>query len=87
MFKVTDWFRNTRAFLSFHISQETSMAKEAITFLDSPLLWMIWTHQFLTVAMSCQSLVSTSCSSSQVLRVDHTLIVIRQWRKMRAADS
>jgi hypothetical protein len=45
MFNVIAWFRNTHTFLSFHISQETSMPKEAIAFLESPLLWTIWTHQ------------------------------------------
>jgi hypothetical protein len=40
MVKVIAWFRKTRAFLSFQIFHETNIAREAMAFLDSSLLWI-----------------------------------------------
>jgi hypothetical protein len=55
MFKVIEWFRKTLAFRSSKITHETSMAKEDIAFLASPLLWMTSIHHALTVRKTCQS--------------------------------
>jgi hypothetical protein len=41
---VEKWFLKMRVFLFFQISQETSIAREAIVFLDSPLFLDFTNH-------------------------------------------
>jgi hypothetical protein len=41
--------KDTRAFLSFDVFQETDMPSEAMAFLDVPFLWILSIHQSLNI--------------------------------------
>jgi hypothetical protein len=55
---VEKWCRNILAFLSFHISQEISIAIEAMAFTGAPLLWIPSVHHSFTLAIPCQASTS-----------------------------
>jgi hypothetical protein len=73
--KVENWFRKTRACLCFKTSQETSIARDAMTFLKCPLFWTKLVNHSLMDRSASHSLGFTSCKPSHSLTLDQTLIV------------
>ena len=78
---------DSRAFLSNHISHETSIANEAIAFLESPLLWITSVHQSLTVGIASHSSVLISWRPNQFLKANQILMANRHWKRKWAVVS